>query len=50
MNEDDYGDQNGMLEEILAHKRERQDKRRKSNDEICSAEVIRLTIKLFVNI
>ena len=49
MNRDDYLDQDGMLEAILAHERERRDRRRQNNDEICNAEAIRLSLKRFVN-
>ena len=41
MNRDDYLDQDGMLEAILAHERERRDRRRQNNDEIRNAEAIR---------
>ena len=50
MNRDDYLDQDGILEVILAHERERRDKRRQSNDGIRNAEAIRcLSLKRFVN-
>ena len=41
MNRDDYLDQDGILEVILAHERERRGKRRQSNDGIRNAEAIR---------
>ena len=50
MNIDDYLDQVGMLETILAHERERRDRRRQNNDGIRNAEAIRLSLKRFVNI
>ena len=37
MNKDDYLDQDGMLEAILAHERERRDRRRQYNDGIRNA-------------
>ena len=49
MNGDDYLDQDGMLEAILAHERERRGKRRQNNNGIRNAEAIRLSIKRFVN-
>ena len=49
MNGDDYLGHNGMLEAILAHERERRDRRRQNNDGICNAEAIRLSLKRFVN-
>ena len=49
MNRDDYLDQDGMLEAILAHERERRDRRRQNNDRIRNAEAIRLSLKRFVN-
>ena len=45
MNRDDYLDQDGMLEAILAHERERRDRRRQNNDRIRNAEAIRLSLK-----
>ena len=41
MNRDDYLDHDGMLEAILAHERERRDRRGQNNDEIRNAEAIR---------
>ena len=41
--------QDGMLEAILAQERERRDRRRQNNDGIRNAEVIRLSLKRFVN-
>ena len=38
-----------MLDEILAHERERQDRRRQINDRICNAEAIHLSLKRFAN-
>ena len=49
MNRDDYLDQDGMLEAILAYERERRDRRRQYNDGIRNAEAIRLSLKRFVN-
>ena len=49
MNGDDYLDQDGMLEAILAQERERRGKRRQNNNGIRNAEAIRLSIKRFVN-
>ena len=49
MNRDDYLDQDGMLEAILAHERERRDRRRQNNDGIRYAETILLPLKRFVN-
>ena len=49
MNRDDYLDQDGMLEAILAHERERRDRRRRNNVEIPNAEATRLSLKRFVN-
>ena len=50
MNKDDCLDQDGMLEAILAHERERWDRRRQNNDGICNAEAIRLSLKQFVTL
>ena len=50
MNKDNYIDQDGMLEAILAHERERRDRRRQINNGIRNAEAIRLSLKRFVNI
>ena len=49
MNRDDYLDQDGMWEAILAHERERRDRRRQNTDGICNAKVIRLSLKRFAN-
>ena len=49
MNRDDYLDQDGMLEAILAHERERRYKRRQNNDGIRNAETIGLSLKRFVH-
>ena len=49
INKDDYLDQDGILKAILAHERERRDRRRQKNDGIRNAEAIRLSLKPFVN-
>ena len=49
MNREDYLDQDGMLEAILEHERERRDRRRRNNVGIRNAEAIRLSLKQFVN-
>ena len=45
MNKDDYADQEGMLENILAHESVRRDTGRQNNDAIRHAEAIRLSLK-----
>ena len=49
MNREDYLDQDGMLEAILEHERERRDRRRRNNVGIPNAEAIHLSLKRFVN-
>ena len=49
INKDDYLDQDGMLEAILAHERGRRDRRRQNDDGIRNAEAIRLSLKRFVD-
>ena len=51
MNKDDYVGQDGMLEAILAHERERQDRRGQSNDGsiLCLLTLLTLFIKLGYN-
>ena len=51
MNKDDYVGQDGMLEAILAHERERQDRRGQSNDGsiLCLLTLFTLFIKLGYN-
>ena len=50
MNEDDYLDQDGMLEAILVHESERRERKRQNNYRIRNAEAILLSLKRFVNI